>query len=72
MAAMNSDKVGLTKRELVDDLSTLHYLSFNEEHLLAKVKEAVKRDPSLLYIYYTGHSDESGNWTPDGVTTITL
>ena len=44
----------------------------NEEHLLNKIKECVKREPHCIYIYYTGHSDIKGNWMPDADTYVDL
>ena len=32
----------------------------SEDKLLNMIKEAVKREPHCIYIYYTGHSDEHG------------
>lgn len=43
-----------------------------EESLLNKIKECVKREPHCIYLYYTGHSDEQGNWMPDSETSIDL
>ena len=44
----------------------------NEEIQFQRLRECIKRDPQLLYIYYSGHSDAQGNWCPDSVSQITL
>ena len=55
---------------LQDDLSCLTMLT--KKKLLQKVQEAAQREPNMIYIYYTGHSDTEGNWSPDGMSHIGL
>ena len=69
---MQSDRAGYSQRVLRTENCNLHFQSINEEVFLGRIKESVKRDPHCVYIYYSGHSDENGNWMPDSETFVDL